>query len=364
MDSPQVDFELLRDVMTELHDRLPLLEDDMHQLVRFKESPELVASAFRHVHTIKSDFSYCGATPIADFVHRLENVLQSLRERRFFCSALVAEAVLQSLDRLRDMAMMLSEKRTLEVKNLDVMLGCIDELAKASTQAWADQAARNTLLAAHGSGEFQPDNSWQQALPVAAVQNTDAALKMGKHLSDALAARHARWQGRTKSQLEMVLALNQHYSRPMNEEQLTLAVFWHDVGMLAMPDQVFADPPKFKEPLWGAWIEHPERAALWLLTIDANCEEAALIIRQHHQLADGRGFPFRSHPGALHPGAQMLACADRFFDGVAGLEGEDYRRGALRAVFDIHGGLDTRFDAPLINAFQAVSHDWTRTTSR
>lgn len=363
MESTQVDFELLQDVMTELNDRLPLLEDDMHQLVRFKESAELVASAFRHVHTIKSDFSYCGAAPIADFVHRLENVLQSLRERRYYCSALVAEAVLQSLDRVRDMATTLSETQKLEVNNLDGVLACIDELAKATSQTWADQSARNTLLAAHGSGDFQA-NGWQDTLTTHSVPGSAAALQMGKHLSDALAARYALWQGRTKSQLEMVLALNQHYSRPMNDAQLTLAVFWHDVGLLAMPDQVFATPPKFREPLWATWVDHPERAALWLLTVDPLSEEAALIIRQHHQLADGRGFPFRSQPGALHPGAQMLACADRFFDGVAGLEGEDYRRGALRAVFDIHGGLDTRFDAQLINAFQAVSHDWTRTTSK
>lgn len=362
MDSSQVNFELLQDVMTELGDRLPLLEDDMHQLVRFRENPDLVASAFRHVHSIKGDFAYCGAEPIADFVHRLENVLQALRERRILCTPLIAEAVLQSLDRVRDMALTLQRTHHFDDTPLTGLLASIDELSEATSQGWADQAARHVLLAAHNPGELlQAPSRWDDSAPTPTpLAENNPALLLGQQLAQALALRYPAWQRRVPTQLEIVLALNRHYPQPVAEGPLTLAVYWHDVGMLALPNSFFAAPPKPKDELWDSWVLHPELAAQWLLAADPACTEAATIVRQHHQWTDGRGFPLRSGPGGLHPGAQMLACADMFYDMVAGLDGEEYRRGALRAVFDIHGGLDTRFDALLINAFQAVAHGWTQ----
>ncbi len=55
----------------------------------------------------------------------------------------------------------------------------------------------------------------------------------------------------------------------------------------------------------------------------------------------------------------MLACADLVHDHVAGLSGEAYRRGVLRALFEVNGGLETRFDATLINAFEVVAQTLT-----
>lgn len=358
----QVDFELVQEVMTELQDRLPMLEDDLHQLVRFRESPELVASAFRHIHSIKSDFSYCQAQPIADFVHLLENVLQSLRERRFLCSPLIAEAILQSLDRVRDMALTLQQTRQFDDTPLTGLLASLDELSTAPGQNQADQAARHVLLAAHNPGVIlQGTSRWAetQSADAPAPLNTDVAMLLGHQLCEALAERQPRWQQRAKAQIDLVLMLNRQYPQPMAEQPLILAVLWHDVGLLALPDLVFTTPPKPKDPLWETWTRHPERAAQWLLSVDSNCKEAAQIIRQHHQWADGKGFPLRSERDGIHPGAQMIACADAFFEGVAGLAGEDYRRAALRAVFDIHGDFYTRYDAMLINAFQAVSRELT-----
>ncbi|GAB3265598.1 HD-GYP domain-containing protein [Chitinimonas naiadis] len=359
MESEQVNFELLQEVMIELQDRLPLLEDDMHQLERFRESPELIASAFRHVHTIKSDFAYCGATPIADFLHRLEDVLQSLRERRFLNSALIAEAVLQSLDRVRDMAMTLRSTRRFDETPLDGLLASIDELSRATSQAAADQAARHVLLAAHSPGTILQGASRWADQGTAAGPAVEHAIALGTQLCGALGARHLPWLDRANSQISIIRSLNRHYPTPLNDQALVLSVYWHDVAMLALPDTVFAKPPTPKDEGWQRWSEHPEVSAQWLLAICPGAEEAAVIVRQHHQWADGRGFPLRKMQESLHPGAQMLACADLFYEGVAGLKGEEYRRAALRAVFDIHGGLDTRFDALLINAFQAASPDWT-----
>lgn len=352
MDVSQVDFDLLKEVVVELQDRLPLLEDDIQLLVRFRESPDLIAGAFRHMHTIKSDFTYCGAKPIADFVHHLESVLQSLREKRFLCTPLVAEAVLQSMDRLRDMALVLRRTHRFDDTPLNGLIASIEELANARNQAYADQAARHVLLAAHNPSDLPPHGNWAAPGSGVAASGIDKTIHLGEHLAQALAARHPAWSRRVACQLDIARVLNQRYSQPVDDQQLMVAVLWHDVGMLTLADEVFATPQQPQEPHLAAWVAHPEHSAQWLLAGSSGYDEAALMIRQHHQWADGRGYPARGSPTALHPGAQILACVDRFYEIVAGLDGEAYRRSALRAVFDIHGGLDTRFDALLINAFQ------------
>src|SRR5476649_2270274 len=95
-----VDFSLLPEVVAEVQEHMPGLERDLHRLVQTPDSSDLLASAFRHMHTIKGDFGYCRATPIIEFIHNLEGVLQSLRERKFQCSALIAEALVQSMDQV------------------------------------------------------------------------------------------------------------------------------------------------------------------------------------------------------------------------------------------------------------------------
>lgn len=355
MEDQDVDFELLPDAIDEVREHLPLLEHDLHQLVRMPGAVDLVASAFRHMHTIKGDFAYCRANRIAEFVHRLEDVLQCLRARTFECSALVAEALLQSMDQVGEMMQALADRRGFDEGRRLALSELIEQLARAKAQPEADDAAREILTAAHDEWLGLAAESAQMAPPL--PDNQARALALGQQLAAALAERHPAWHDRAAYQLKLVLALNRHYRRPCHPEALTLAVHWHDVALLAAPERVLGGAPLPGSGDWLGYIGHPARAAEWLLTVAPDCEEAALIVRQHHQWANGKGFPPDPARRPLHPGAQMLACADLVYERVSGLGGEEHRRGVLRAVFEVNGGLDTRFDAALINAFQAVARE-------
>ncbi|QNM95669.1 Hpt domain-containing protein [Chitinimonas koreensis] len=356
MNADDVEFSLLPDVITEVQEHLPQLEQDLHRLVQYPDSAELLSSAFRHMHTIKGDFGYCRATPIMEFVHQLEGVLQSLRDRTFQCSALVAEALLQSMDQVPTMMMTLARTRQFDETPRGGQLRLIQLLAQAGNQAEADQAARHVLLAAHGEGlgafELEPPPE-----PPPAAASVARALALGERLAAALAERRPDWHDRVAQQRALVLALNRHYPRSTDHDVLSIAVCWHDVGLLALPDELLLDFPQPGSAGWPAYAAHPERAAAWLLAVAPDCTEAARIVRQHHLGVNGKGIAAPDHPLPPHQGALMLACADLFHERVAGLTGEDYRRGVLRTLFDIGGGLDTRFDAMLINAFDAIARD-------
>ena len=357
MNTESVDFDLLPEVMVEVQDHLPELERDLHQLVQYPDSLELLASAFRHMHTIKGDFGYCRATPIMEYVHHLEGVMQSLRSRVFQCSALVAEALLQSMDLIHGMMQSLLESRKFGRTPPPRLIVLIDQLAQARTQPAADQAARMVLLSLHDPWQDEAEPALPAA-PAAAADSIRRALALGVQLSEALVLRQPAWRGRSAMQLALVLALNAQYSQPSDPEVLEIAVYWHDVGLLAAPDQVLCHHPTQKPADWGDYVAHPERAASWLLSVAPDCSEAAQIIRQHHAWANGKGIVAQGYPHLPHQGAQMLACADLWFERIKGLSGEDYRRGMLRALFDVNGLLDSQFDALLINAFEALAQDF------
>lgn len=356
MNAESVDFDLLPEVMVEVQDHLPALERDLHQLVQYPDSLELLASAFRHMHTIKGDFGYCHATPIMDYVHHLEGVMQSLRSRLFQCSALVAEALLQSMDLIHGMMQTLLQSRQFGRTPPPRLIALIDQLAQARTQAGADQAARMVLLSLHD--QWQDEAATQAPALPAATDSILRAQALGARLSEALVLRQPAWRGRSAMQLALVLALNQQYQQPTDPEVLEIAVYWHDVGLLASPDQALLNHPQQKALDWNDYVAHPERAASWLLSVAPDCLEAAQIIRQHHAWANGKGIVAQGYPHLPHQGAQMLACADLWFERIKGLSGEDYRRGMLRALFDVNGLLDSQFDALLINAFEALAQDF------
>ncbi|MFC4161397.1 Hpt domain-containing protein [Chitinimonas lacunae] len=358
MNAVEVDFSLLPDVVTEVQEHLPQLERDLHQLVHTPDSAELLGSAFRHMHTIKGDFGYCGATPLLEFVHRLESVLQAMRDGRFLCSALVAEALLQSMDLVQSIMLNLAQDETFSEVPSEPLQGLIDRLASARSQQAADQVARLVLLGLHGT--WLEEENGQPPPPPPSPENLARAWALGQQLELALLARRPDWRGRAATQQALVLALNRCYPNPVDEETLKLAVCWHEVGLLALPDSLLyqAPQPSPRAPEWAAYAAYPGRSAAWLLAVAADCLEAAQIVRQHRTWANGKGIPDPEHSGAPHRGALMLACADLFHDRVAGLQGEEYRRGVLRTLFDVNAGLDTRFDALLVNAFAAVAKDF------
>lgn len=357
MNIADVDFDLLPEVIGEVQEHLPALERDLHHLVQNPISNDLLSSAFRHMHTIKGDFGYCRATPIMDFVHHLEGVLQSLRSRTYQCSALIAEALIQSMDHVQSMMEVLVQTKQFDTTPREALMQLIQKLAQARDQGAADQAARHILLASHDVRLGEPEEV--EIAPSMSTAGISTALALGKQLAEALAMRHTNWQQRIILQRSLVLSLNEQYFHPCHPDILTIAVYWHDVGLLALPDTILQSPPKPKKENWVEYAKHPGRAANWLLACAPDCKEAALIIRQHHSWVDGTGIQIDAGKTLPHQGAQMLACADLLFENVAGLSGEEYRRGVLRTLFDVNGGLETRFDATLINAFAAIARDFT-----
>ena len=129
---------------------------------------------------------------------------------------------------------------------------------------------------------------------------------------------------------------------PDETRLIRLGALLHDVGKLAVPDEILAKPGPLDDGEWEVMREHPsagERVLEPLLSgsaaVNQRCIETVLaIVRWHHERWDGRGYPDRLAGDAIPLGARIVAVADAF---QAMIERRPYRdalsrRDALQEV--------------------------------
>lgn len=83
----------------------------------------------------------------------------------------------------------------------------------------------------------------------------------------------------------------------------------HDVGKIAVPDQILLKPGKLTDQEWVEMRKHPE-AGFRIVKRIGFLKDAAEIVYAHHEQFDGHGYP-RGLKGASIPlGARMFMVAD------------------------------------------------------
>lgn len=92
---------------------------------------------------------------------------------------------------------------------------------------------------------------------------------------------------------------------------LKLGAELHDLGRLAISDQIWLKPGPLTEPEWAEVKTHPARGARLLEQSGALSQEA-LIARHHHERWDGAGYPDGLAGEAIPPLARLTALADAF----------------------------------------------------
>ena len=111
-------------------------------------------------------------------------------------------------------------------------------------------------------------------------------------------------------------------------ESLAKAAILHDIGKRFIPASILQKPAKL-DPEERAMIEtHPQRGYEELCDRDDMTHEQLMIVYQHHERFDGKGYPVGSQGEEIHPWARMLAIVD-VFDAMTGTR--PYRRPATAA---------------------------------
>jgi HD-GYP domain-containing protein (c-di-GMP phosphodiesterase class II) len=143
--------------------------------------------------------------------------------------------------------------------------------------------------------------------------------------------------------------------------QIRLGALLHDVGKLAVPDEILAKPGPLDVGEWELMRRHP-RAGERVLEPMLECSEAVTdacvetvlaIVRFHHERWDGDGYPDRLAGESIPLGARIVAVADAF---QAMTERRPYRapRSRAEALAELERGAGRQFDPKLVQLLAAA----------
>ena len=128
---------------------------------------------------------------------------------------------------------------------------------------------------------------------------------------DESAVNHAMMVSVTSAMLGVALG----WTKPATLEKLALGGFLHDIGKVRIPAEVNAlDPSELNEADRVIYQSHPEVGWQMLLQVKSVPDDIALIVREHHELADGTGFPRGVRDLVMSPLAKVVSLANEFVD--------------------------------------------------
>lgn len=347
------DTEALREFADALTDRASDIERDMSRLGREPGNRVVIADIFRSLHNIKGDAALCKVEIAGLIAHPIESLLTRLRSGELRYTALLGEVILLAVDRLELVTEALLAGKPVSHLKLVALVEGLEQMSLA-TQAGLDPAAARVIESVTG---FRPQaNLWAPAgrLPVQGEPKGSMAADLSFFHSLALQfeTRSPLFGGRTERIQHLALDTNRLAGSPVDAMQLEAAVYMHDVGMMFLPEAVWLKVGNMNDAERNILHAHPDFGA-GLLERMKNWEMAAEIVRQHHEMPDGAGYPGGLQGNMTCPGAQILAIADAFEAVMLKHSARGHKRSVLRAVAEVNA-CDKQFAPEWIEPFNSV----------
>ncbi len=352
----------LRDELTEsFNDYYDDIEMCLNTLLSYDDIDSLHC-LFRAIHTIKGNAGMCGMESVVRLSHAMEEVAGALRDSMFSVSTPLRELFLIGMDRLRNLqhcelydksSAMLDEQELIE---RFTQLSKVDRASSESlAQYILDEVGRN----------FEPleeEQAESAAVPIVANKKEGTSVEQEK-LHDDLSffqsltllidQQSQYWEGRSIQIYEWALKLNKVAGSQINYEQLSAAIYMHDIGMSFLPNQIITKEGVLSDEEVALLRQHPEWGCGFLSRMPG-WEEAAQIVLDHHEHFDGNGYPNKKSGDDIHPGAKILAVIDAFFSITNHRADREHRKSTIKAISEINSCAGTQFDMFWVQHFNQV----------
>jgi diguanylate cyclase (GGDEF)-like protein len=132
-------------------------------------------------------------------------------------------------------------------------------------------------------------------------------------------------------------------------ERIRLAALLHDVGKVAVPEQILEKPGPLSAEEWQSIVQHPRIGQLIIDQV-ATVKDAGAIILHHHERFSGHGYPYGLRGADIPLGARIVAIADAY---DAMVHDRPYRAAVSHAaaVEEIRRYAHLQFDPELVVLF-------------
>jgi HD-GYP domain-containing protein (c-di-GMP phosphodiesterase class II) len=222
------------------------------------------------------------------------------------------------------------------------------ELARRERDA-AEKELQLERYAADLRETFKEERARSQEL-TRSYTATVRALSNAVEARDAYTAKHAERVAAYGIEIARALGV----ARP-EAPQMEFGFLLHDIGKLAIPDEILWKPSALTDEE-REWMErHPEIGADLVGGIEF-LAEAAELIRTHHERWDGSGYPTGLKGEEIPEAARVFAIAD-VLDALT--TDRPYRPASSLAEAReiINGGSGTHFDPSVVQAFNGIDDE-------
>lgn len=133
-----------------------------------------------------------------------------------------------------------------------------------------------------------------------------------RHLIDLTAYDHSTYVHSTNVGIFAVALARKIYGRSAEHDlkRLGAGFFLHDLGKRQIPIEILNKPGPLTSQERQVVNLHPEDGHRLLLGSSLLTDEAKVIILQHHERDDGRGYPYGLKAGDIHPYARICRLVD------------------------------------------------------
>ena len=152
-----------------------------------------------------------------------------------------------------------------------------------------------------------------------------------------------------------------HYARLLSEEldfadyqvkEIFMAGCLHDVGKIAVPDEILCKPGRLTDEEFAIMKRHPQDG-FDFLRFDHDFAGALDVVLMHHESYDGSGYPVGLAGEMIPPTARVFAIADTF---DAMTSSRPYRRGLDPevSIAELNRKRGTQFDPNMVAVFERL----------
>lgn len=267
----------------------------------------------------------------------IDGLERSVRELEGRNQALEAESAKRADQMDKDAAERVRVERELRLARIE-----IDHLVDKRTEelSRANDELHGKVLETRRSEDYL-QNSLDRL--ERSLEGTFKAMAMTLELRDPYMAGH---QHRVSG---LAVAIAQEMSLAWDKiEGLRLAGIIHDIGKIATPSEIMAQPRRLTKTEFQLVKDHP-RVGYEMVKDIAFPWPVAHIVLQHHERLDGSGYPEGLVGDAILPEARILAVAD-VVEAVCSLRPYRPALGVEKALEEIRKGRGLRYDARAVDA--------------
>jgi diguanylate cyclase (GGDEF)-like protein len=136
---------------------------------------------------------------------------------------------------------------------------------------------------------------------------------------------------------------------PAEVERIRVASLLHDVGKIAVPEQILEKPAPLTPEEWQVVVQHP-RIGQVIMDQVAAVKDAGAIILHHHERYSGHGYPHGLRGPDIPLGARIVAIADAY---DAMVHDRPYRKAVSHreAIAEIRRFATVQFDPEIVKVF-------------